>query len=183
MTLTTQSLPKAGTWTIDPTHTVVGFSVKHLMAAKVRGTFKTFDGSIQIGGNPEASSVSVTIDASSIDTGVADRDAHLKSADFLTVEEFPTLTFVSTQVVDNGDGTYRLTGDLTIKAVSKPVNLDMRYAGVMEDPWGNAKAIFSAETTIQREEWGLTWNAPLEAGGWLVGKEITIEIEAQAAQA
>jgi polyisoprenoid-binding protein YceI len=176
-------MPETGTWTIDPAHTVVSFSVKHLMAAKVRGSFKAVSGSIEVGPNAEASSVEVTIDAASIETGAPDRDTHLRSADFLTVDEYPTLTFSSTSVSDNTDGSYSLVGDLTIKGVTKPVTLDMRYAGTINDPWGNGKAIFSAMTTIQREEWGLTWNAPLEAGGWLVGKEVTIEIEVQAAQA
>ena len=117
-----------------------------------------------------------------IDTGVADRYNHLRSDDFLSAESFPTLRYVSKTVRDNGNGTYTVSGELTIKDVTRPVDLDMSYGGVISDPWGNAKAIFSATTTINREDFGLTWNAPLEAGGWLVGKDISIELEVQAAQ-
>lgn len=174
--------PEVGTWAIDPTHTVVGFSVRHLMASKVRGSFKTFSGTIAIGDAPEASSVEVSIDASSIDTGVDDRDAHLRSGDFLDIETFPSLDFKSTGVRANGNG-YHVDGELTIRGVSKPVTLDLDYLGVMTDPWGNDKAMFSAVTEIDREQWGLTWNQALEAGGWLVGKKIAIELEVQAAKA
>lgn len=183
MTVSTSSLPQAGTWAIDPAHTVVGFTVKHLMAAKVRGSFRTVAGTIEVAPNVEASSVNVEIDAASITTGTDDRDNHLRSDDFLAVDTFPKLTFQSTGVTDRGDGQYGLEGDLTIKDVTRPVTLDMAFGGVMQDPWGNAKAIFSAETKINREDFGLTWNAPLEAGGWLVGKDVTIELEVQAAQA
>ena len=182
MTAPTATLPQTGTWTIDPAHTVVGFTVKHLMAAKVRGSFRTLAGTIGVAPNAEASSVSVEIDAGSITTGTDDRDNHLRSDDFLAVETFPKLTFQSTKVADRGDGGYTLEGDLTIKDVTRPVTLDMSFGGVMQDPWGNSKAIFSAETSINREDFGLTWNAPLEAGGWLVGKDISIELEVQAAQ-
>jgi polyisoprenoid-binding protein YceI len=180
--MSTLTLPATGTWTIDPTHTTVGFSARHLMAAKVRGSFKAFSGSISIADSPESSSVAVSIDAASIDTGVEDRDNHLRSADFLDVESFPTLEFMSTAVRPVAEG-YEVAGDLTIRGASRPVILSMEYAGVMADPWGNEKAIFSAATTINREDFGLTWNAPLEAGGWLVGKEVRIEIEVQAAKA
>ncbi len=180
--MSTLTLPTTGTWTIDPTHTTVGFSARHLMAAKVRGSFKTFSGSIAISESPESSSVSVSIDAASIDTGVADRDNHLRSPDFLDVESYRSLEFVSTAVRPVAGG-FEVDGTLTVRDITRPVTLQMRYAGVMADPWGNEKAIFSASTTINREDFGLTWNAPLEAGGWLVGKDVQIEIEVQAAKA
>jgi polyisoprenoid-binding protein YceI len=178
----TLTMPVTGTWTIDPTHTTVGFSARHLMAARVRGSFKTFSGQIDIAEAPEKSRVTVSIDAASIDTGAADRDNHLRSPDFLDTESFPSLEFVSTAVRAVGDG-YAVDGDLTIRGTSKPVTLDMQYLGVMIDPWGNEKSLFSATTEINREDFGLTWNAPLEAGGWLVGKSVEIEIEVQASQA
>ena len=152
------------------------------MAAKVRGDFKVFSGSIDIADSPESSSVEVVIDASSIDTGTSDRDNHLRSPDFLDVENFPTLDFKSTEIRENGSG-YEVDGELTIRGTSRPVTLDMEYLGLIADPWGNQKALFSAKTQIDRESFGLTWNAPLEAGGWLVGKTVNIELEVQAAAA
>lgn len=177
--MSTVTLPATGTWTIDPAHSAVGFSVRHLMAAKVRGSFKTFSGSIDINDLPETSSVKVSIDAASIDSGAEDRDNHLRSADFLDVESHPTLSFEST-AVRSVDGAYQVDGTLTIRGVAKPVTLEMQYSGVIADPWGNDKAIFSATTQINREDFGLVWNAPLEAGGVLVGKQVTIELEIQA---
>jgi polyisoprenoid-binding protein YceI len=178
----TLTLPAAGTWAIDPTHTAVSFSARHLMAAKVRGNFKTFSGTIEVGDTPETSSVSVSIDAASIDTGVEDRDGHLRSPDFLNIEEYSTLEFASNAVRSAGSH-YEVDGDLTIRNISKPVTLKLEYHGIVTDPWGNDKAIFSAHTKINREDWDLTWNAPLEAGGWLVGKNVDIELEVQAAPA
>ncbi|HSF86190.1 MAG TPA: YceI family protein [Acidimicrobiia bacterium] len=178
----TLTLPAAGTWSLDPAHTVVGFSARHLMAAKVRGTFKSFSGEITIGDSPENSSVTVSIDAGSIDTGVEDRDGHLRSPDFLNIEEYATLEFASTAVRQAGTH-YEVDGDLTIRDITNPVTLKLEHHGLVTDPWGNNKALFSASTKINREDWGLTWNAPLEAGGWLVGKDVTIELEVQAAPA
>lgn len=177
--MSTTTLPIATTWTIDPAHTTVGFSARHLMAARVRGSFKTLSGHIDIADRPEASSVSVTIDASSVDTGTADRDNHLRSPDFLDIENFPSIEFTSTTVRTAGNS-YEVDGTLTIKGTSQPVTLQMQYLGVMADPWGNEKALFTATAEINREDFGLTWNAPLEAGGWLVGKKVEIEIETQA---
>jgi len=181
MTAETITQPEIGTWAIDPAHTVIGFTARHLMAAKVRGSFHEFSGEIRMGETPEASAVDVSIDAASISTGVADRDGHLRSPDFLNVEEHPAMAFRSTEVRRSGDD-YVVEGELTIRDITKPVSLDLQYHGVATDPWGNAKAMFSAETKVDREEWGLTWNAPLEAGGWLVGKTVTIELEIQAAK-
>ena len=178
----TLTLPQVGTWNIDPAHTVVGFSARHLIAAKVRGSFKTFSGTIDIAERPEDSSVQVTIDAGSIDTGVEDRDGHLRSPDFLDIANHPTLEFRSTAVRSAGKG-YEVDGELTIRNTTRPVTLDMQYLGIVTDPWGNNKAIFSASTKIDREDWGLTWNAALESGGWLVGKTVEIELEVQAANA
>ncbi len=180
--MSTITLPETGTWTIDPTHTVVGFMAKHLMVTKVRGSFKTFSGTITVGDTPEASSVEVTIDAASIDTGTADRDNHLRTGDFLDAENFPTITFVSTSVRANGSD-YSVDGDLTIRDTTKPVTLEMSFDGTATDPWGNTKAAFTATTSINREDWGLTWNVPLETGGLLVSKDVKIEIEVQAAKA
>lgn len=178
----TLTLPATGTWTIDPAHTTVAFSARHLMAAKVRGSFKSFSGAITIGDPIETSQVTVTIDAGSIDTGVDDRDGHLRSPDFLHIEEYATLEFVSTDVRSAGSH-YEVDGELTIRGVTNPVTLRLDYHGLVTDPWGNDKALFSAGTKINREDWGLTWNAPLEAGGWLVGKNVDIELEVQAAPA
>ena len=177
--MTTITLPKTGTWTIDPAHSAVGFSARHLMAAKVRGSFKSFSGSIEIADSPETSLVTVSIDAASIDSGVEDRDGHLRSPDFLDVENHPTLDFVSTSLRPVAGG-YEVGGNLTIAGTTQGVTLQMEYSGVIADPWGNEKAIFSASTTINREDFGLTWNTALEAGGWLVGKQVEIELEVQA---
>lgn len=174
---TTATLPKAGTWTIDPSHSVVSARVRHLVAAKVRGSFKAFSGTVTTGDTPEESSVTVSIDAASIDTGVPDRDNHLRSPDFLDVATYPTIDFVSTAVRSKGGNSYAVDGELTIRGTTKPVTLDMEYGGLVTDPWGNERAVFSAETKIDRETWGMTWNQALETGGWLVGKTIDVEIE------
>ena len=152
------------------------------MAARVRGSFKAFSGQIEIADSAEASNVSVSIDAASIDTGVEDRDNHLRSPDFLDIENHPTLEF-SSSAVRPAAGGYEVEGNLTIRGTSQPTTLQMQYLGVMADPWGNEKALFSATTEINREDFGLKWNAPLEAGGWLVGKTVEIEIEVQATKA
>lgn len=178
--MSTLTLPATGIWSIDPAHSSVGFSARHLIAARVRGSFKTFSGQIVVADTPEASSVTVAIDAASVDTGAEDRDNHLRSADFLDVENHTTLDFVSSAVRVAGDG-YEVDGTLTIGDTTQPVTLSMQYSGVIADPWGNEKAIFSATTTINREDFGLVWNAALEGGGWLVGKHVEIEIEVQAA--
>ncbi|MDX1747863.1 MAG: YceI family protein, partial [Halobacteriales archaeon] len=171
---TTLTLPQTGTWAIDTAHTMIGFSVKHLMTSRVRGGFDRFDGTIRMADTPEQSSVEVTIDAASITTGAEDRDAHLRSPDFLDADSFPTIHFASTDVRAIGGGRYEVDGDLTIKDETQPVTLDLVYAGLVTDPWGNDKAIFSASATVDRERWGLTWNQALEAGGWLVGKTVDI---------
>lgn len=174
------NLPEAGLYEIDSTHSAIDFVVRHLVAAKVRGGFKSFNGSIVIGETPEQSSVTVEIDVASIDTGVDDRDAHLRSADFFDVENQPTATFASTAVSPQGDGNYTVTGDLTIAGVTRSVELDLDYAGAVIDPWGNDRVVFSAATEIDREDFGLTWNQVLETGGVMVSKTAKIEIDVQA---
>jgi polyisoprenoid-binding protein YceI len=183
MTTRTLTKPEAGTWAIDPAHTRLGFVARHLMASKVRGSFASFTGTIDVAEDLTQSKVDVSIDTASVTTGAEDRDNHLRSGDFFDVENFPTMKFESTEIKDLGDGKYEVIGNLTIKDVSKPVTLDTTYLGIISDPWGNGKAMLEASTKINREEWGLTWNAPLETGGVLVSKEITIELEVQAAKA
>ncbi len=170
----------AGTWVFDPTHTRIGATARHLMVSKVRGHFESFTGSITVGETPESSSVEVSIDTASIATGTADRDGHLKSPDFLDVENHPKMNFASTQVVPHGDN-WKLTGDLTIRGATHPIELDLEFLGLQTDPWGNQKAVFEARGTLEREKWGLVWNVALESGGVLVSKNFDIEIEAQAA--
>jgi polyisoprenoid-binding protein YceI len=180
-TLSTQSraLPAPGTWTIDTSHSSVEFVVRHLMVAKVRGRFAEFGGTIEVGETPEASSVRVQITPASISTGDAQRDGHLTSADFFDVGTHPTMTFSSTGVRTLGDR-YAVDGELTVRGVTKPVTLDLEYQGSITDPFGNDKAVFSASTEVDREDWGLTWNQALESGGVLVGKKAKIEIEVEA---
>jgi polyisoprenoid-binding protein YceI len=176
------TLPETGTWNLDPAHSSIEFVSRHLMVTKVRGGFGNFSGTIEVAENPTESVIDIEVDMASVVTGSADRDGHLKSADFFDVENHPQMRFVSDSIVDKGDG-YQVTGNLTVRGVTNPLTLDVDYLGVMNDPWGNAKAAFSASGEINREDWGLTWNAPLEAGGVLVSKTAKIEIEVQAAKA
>lgn len=176
-------VPVAGTYHLDPTHTTVGFVAKHLMVTKVRGRFSDVDGTITIAEEPLASSVAVTMQSASVDTRSDDRDAHLRSADFLDVEQYPTLSFRSTAVRHVRGERFAVDGDLTIKDVTRPVTLDMELDGVVADPWGGSRLAFTARTEIDREDWGLTWNVALETGGVLVSKKIVIEIEGQAVRA
>lgn len=172
------------TWKFDPAHTTVGFAVKHMMFTTVRGRFREVNGFIQVDeANPDNSRVELDIAAASIDTGIADRDAHLRSADFLDVETHPTIQFRSKAVQGahkNPGDRFKLVGDLTIRGKSKEVTLDCTYEGTGKDPWGNEKAGFSATTEVDRREWGLVWNQALETGGVLVGNTVKIEIEVQA---
>ncbi|WP_370324336.1 YceI family protein [Euzebya sp.] len=169
--------PAAGTYVIDQSHSTVQAVARHLMVSKVRGGFNSFSGTIVVAEEPAASSVEVSIDAASIDTRDEQRDGHLRSPDFLDVETHPQLTFTSTQVDPSG----RVTGDLTIRGITRPVTLDVEYLGTFKNPFGQTVAAFTGTTKIDRTEWEMTWNAPLEAGGVLVGKELTIELEVQAA--
>jgi polyisoprenoid-binding protein YceI len=177
---TSLSLPQAGTWKIDPSHSTMGFTVRHLMVSKVRGSFTRYSGSIQVGPTPEDSSVELTIDAASIETRDPERDAHLRSGDFLDAENYPNLHFRSTSVVQTGPSTGTVTGDLTIRGATRPVELDVEFLGLVTDPWGGRRIGVVASGEIDREEFGLTWNMALEAGGVLVGKRIQLEIDAEA---
>ena len=174
----------AGTWTLDPAHTRLGFSARHAMVTTVRGQFGEFEGTGVIDAdNPAASTATVTIKAASIDTGVADRDGHLRSGDFLDVETYPALTFASTGVQLVDGNTWRVTGDLTIKDVTRPLTIDFEATGVARDPFGNLRAGFEGETTINRKDWGLTWNAALETGGVLVSEKIKLTFDVSAIKA
>jgi polyisoprenoid-binding protein YceI len=173
-------IPAPGTFTLDPLHTRVGFVARHLMVSKVRGAFTTVKGTITVAEDPLQSSVAVEIDAASIDSGVADRDNHLRSPDFLDVEVHPVLTFRSTGVLESNGNKFRLVGDLTIRDVTRPVDLDVEFEGVAKSPWGQEVIGFSATTEIDREEFGITWNQALETGGVLVGRKVKIEISAEA---
>lgn len=180
---TATTLPATGTWVIDPSHSTVGFIAKHLVVSKVRGQFGAFSGTIEVADPVEQSTVDVSIEAASISTGDEDRDGHVKSGDFLDVETFPHLTFRSTGAHHRDGGTWTIPGELTIRDATMPVELAVEYLGVYKDPWGNEKAAFSASTQIDREAFGITWNAALETGGVLVGKQVTIEIDVQLGRA
>jgi polyisoprenoid-binding protein YceI len=179
-TLADVEIPAAGTWVIDQSHTSVGFLVRHLMVAKVRGRFGEFAGAVRIADRPEDSSVEVEVKTASIDTRDEGRDTHLRSADFFDVQRFPTMSFHGTGLRSTGPRSFELPGELTIKDVTRPVSLAVDYEGLTLDPWGNGRAVFTATTEIDREDFGLTWNVALEAGGVLVGKQIKIEIEVEA---
>ncbi len=169
--------PAAGTWEVDPVHTSVAFVARYLMVTKVRGHFSEFSGAIQVAEDPEESSAELVIQASSVDTGSKDRDKHLRSADFLDLERFPEIRFASTKVELPGENRLVVTGDLTIRDVTRPVVLQAEFTGLSEDPWGNRRAGFSATTEIDREEFGASWNLALEAGGWLVSKAVQVELD------
>jgi polyisoprenoid-binding protein YceI len=175
-----EELPAAGTYALDASHSQVGFAVRHLMVSKTRGRFSDFAGTIEIGENPLESSVSVTIQAASIDTRDEQRDGHLRSGDFFDVEAWPTLSYQSRSVRQVGKGSYVVDGDLTVKGVTKPVPLELSFEGGATDPWGGVRLGFSAKAELDREAFGLTWNQALETGGVVVGKKVTIEIVAEA---
>ncbi len=181
----TPTIATATTWNIDPVHTTAEFKVKHMMIANVTGHFTAVTGSIHIDPNDVTKShAEAIIDASSINTRAADRDAHLKSPDFFHVEQFPSISFVSTRVTRRGDDNLAVEGDLTIRGVTRKVVFDVE--GPTEphtDPWGNTRVGLSATTKINRKDFGLTWNATLEAGGVLVGDQVTITLEVQAIKA
>jgi polyisoprenoid-binding protein YceI len=170
----------AGTYTIDPTHSRMGFTARHAMVTKVRGSFKEFEGTVTAGEQLADTDIAVTIQVASIDTNNADRDGHLRTNDFFEAETYPTITFVSTEVVPVGDDTLRVTGDLTIKGTTKPVTIDFDYAGGATDPFGQQRVGFEGSTTVLRSDYGITWNAALETGGVLVSDKITLEIEISA---
>ncbi len=168
-------LPAAGIWKVDPGHAEVGFMGRHLLFTKVRGRFVDVAATVRIGTDPADSLVDATIVMASVNSGDQTRDDHLRSPDFFDVDRWPTATFRSTEVDWNGrEGT--MTGDLTIRDVTRPVTLGVEFLGAVADPWGNERAVFDAHGRITREDWGLTWNVVLEAGGVLVSSEIEIDL-------
>ena len=173
-------VPLPGTYAIDASHTNVGFVVRHLMVSKTRGSFPSVTGSITIGDDPLDSSVEVEIDAAGVDTGDEKRDGHLRSPDFFDVEQFPAISYRSTRVTPTVAGHFEVDGELTVRGVTKPVQLHVTFEGAVTDPWGNIRGGFAASAEIDREDFGLTWNQVLEGGGVLVGKKIAIEIETEA---
>jgi polyisoprenoid-binding protein YceI len=183
MTASIQTVPSAGTktqWKLDPTHTTVEFSAKHLMISTVKGRIADIEGTITIDQtNPRNSSVEATLKTASIDTRTDQRDAHLRSGDFLDVEKYPEIKFRSTSI-DGDREEFKLTGDLTIRDVTKPITLKVQFEGQTKDPWGGERVGFSASGKIDRRDFGLTWNQVLEAGGLAVGNEIKIGIEVEA---
>ena len=181
MSTTTVPTSVTGTYTLDPSHSRIGFVARHAMVTKVRGAFNEFAGSGYFDiEQPERSTVELTIQAASIDTGNADRDGHLRSNDFFAMDEYPEITFVSTAVEATGDDSYRVTGDLTIKGVTKPVSVDFELAGAAVDPFGNHRIGLEGKTTINRKDFGVNWNAALEAGGVLVSEKVVLEFDVSA---
>jgi polyisoprenoid-binding protein YceI len=177
--MTTATLPEVSTWQLDPSHSSIGFSVKHLMIATVKGSFGKYDVSFT-GSENDLSQATVTarIEAASIDTGNAQRDGHLRSADFFDAEQFPEISFKGRKIVGNAFGNFQIVGDLTIRGVTKEITLDATFEGRAKDPWGNSRLGYSAKGKINRSDCGLTWNQALEAGGVMVSEEVKIAIEA-----
>jgi polyisoprenoid-binding protein YceI len=183
--MTTASAPAltelTGTYTLDPAHTRIGFVARHAMVTKVRGAFNEFTGTAVLdGANPEKSTVQVTIQAASIDTRNAQRDGHLRGNDFLAMEEYPQITFVSTGVRQSGESTFEVTGDLTIKGVTNQITIPFEFEGAAKDPFGNERVGFEGSVAINRKDYGVTWNAALEGGGVLVSDKVTLEFEVSA---
>jgi polyisoprenoid-binding protein YceI len=170
-----------GTYTLDPTHTRIGFVARHAMVTKVRGSFNEFEGTATVDGdNPANSSVRVTIDAASIDTRNAQRDEHLRTNDFLALEQYPQITFVSTDIRQVDETTFEVSGDLTIKDVTNRITVPFEFEGAAQDPFGNQRIGFDGSVTISRKDYGITWNAALETGGVLVSDKIVLEFEVSA---
>jgi len=183
MEVTKQKEMEIMAWQIDPSHTRVQFSVRHMMISTVRGEFDKFSGTVEFDeNNPAASTINVQIDAASLNTKFEQRDAHLRSADFFDVANHPYITFVSKRVEVIDPKHAKIYGDLTIRGVSKEVALDVEYYGLVKSPWGSSSAGFNAHTKINRKDWNLNWNVGLEAGGWLVGDDVTIDIEVELVQ-
>ncbi len=181
MSNTTAIAAPTGTYTIDPSHSRIGFVARHAMVTKVRGSFNEFEGTGHLDtANPATSSLQLTIKAASIDTRNADRDGHLRSNDFFDMDTYPEITFVSTAVEPTDADAFKVTGDLTIKGVTKPVTIEFEYTGTAVDPYGNTRLGLEGKTTVNRKDWGITWNAALEAGGVLVGEKVALEFEVSA---
>ena len=177
MSTSTVQIP-TGTWSIDPTHTRVGFVARHMMVTKVRGSFADFTADVTIADDPFESSLSAEVQMASIDTGNGDRDGHLRTNDFFDVDTYPTMSLRSTGFESDGSE-FKMHADLTIKGVTRPVVFDLEFDGVGQDPWGGTRAGFSASTTINRTDFGVEFNAPLETGGVLVGEKVQVELDVQ----
>jgi polyisoprenoid-binding protein YceI len=176
----TATIPKTTTWQLDPSHSSVEFSVKHLMIASVKGSFGKFEASLTGDDNDlSGAKITVTIDTSSIDTGNDQRDAHLRSGDFFDVEKYPAITFTGKRIVGDAFGEFKLVGDLTIRDVTREITLDATFEGRAKDPWGNSRLGYTATGKIRRTDFGLNWNQALEAGGVLVSEDVKIAVEAQ----
>ena len=178
-----REIPAPGKYAIDPAHTSVEFIGRHLMITKVRGRFPEVSGTITIDDEPERSHVEVELQVASLDTGNSDRDGQLRSPDFFDVDEYPTITFRSTDVEAGTSGTWAVTGDLTVRDVTRPITLEVDFDGANVSPIGDERIAFSAAAEVDREDWGLTWNMALETGGVLVGKKVRIELNVQAVAA
>jgi polyisoprenoid-binding protein YceI len=173
-------IPEPGDWQLDPVHTSVEFVARHLMVTKVRGKFTDVSGTIHLAEEPAESWVEAKIDPVSVETGDEQRDAHLRSPDFFDVERYPDITFRSTEVEGSSPSHFLVHGDLSVHGITRPVALEVEYHGVTSDPWGGRRAGFSASTELNREDFDLTWNIALEAGGVVVGKKIRLEFEIEA---
>jgi polyisoprenoid-binding protein YceI len=174
-----RTVPVAGTWAVDPAHSSFEFVARHMMA-KVRGRFTDFTANVVIAEDPEQSSAEVELDVNSVTTRDERRDGHLRSPDFFDVEKYPKITFRSTALrPGKDDNTWELDGDLTILGVTRPVTWNLEFHGASQDPWGGQRAAFSAETEVNREDWGLTWNAPLETGGFLLSRNAKLEVDVE----
>jgi len=184
MTVTTVSPALTGSYNLDVTHSRLGFVARHAMVTKVRGSFTDFTGTAVLDAeDPSRSHAEVTIQVASVDTGNAQRDEHLRTNDFFDAETYPEIRFVSTKAEQLDDDNYRLTGDLTIKGITKEVAVDFDFTGLVTDPWGNQRAGFEGKTVINRKDWGVNFNAALEAGGVLVSEKITLEFDISAVKA
>jgi polyisoprenoid-binding protein YceI len=179
-TIDGRKVPPAGRWIVDPSHSQIEFVARHMMIAKVRGRIREVTGVIDIAEDPLESHVTVVMKAASIDTGEAERDRHLRSPDFLDVDRYPDIRFVSREVKAASGDRWQLEGDLTVRNVTKPVTVDVEFCGTALDPWGQLRAAFLASTEINREEFDVTWNRALESGGFLVGKGVRIEADIEA---
>ncbi|MFF1677153.1 YceI family protein [Streptomyces sp. NPDC058256] len=170
-----------GDYAIDPSHSTIGFVARHAMVTNVKGSFKDFEGTLHLdGSDPSKSTASLDVKMESVETGSADRDGHLKSADFFKTDEFPTMTFRSTEAVALGGDDYRITGELSILGITKPLSIDLEFNGAATDPFGNQRVGFEGKSEIIRSEWGLTWNAALETGGVLVSDKIKLVFDISA---
>ncbi|MFB6703711.1 YceI family protein [Streptomyces sp. NPDC056333] len=173
-----------GTYTIDPSHSSIGFTVRHAMVTNVRGSFGDHEGTLTLNGdNPHHSTASIDVKIASVDTGIADRDGHLVSGDFFDAEKFPLMTFRSTHAEQLGGDRYRITGDLTIKDITRPLAIDLEFNGSATDPYGNERVGFEGSAEILRSDWGLTWNAALETGGVMVSDKVKLNFDISAIKA